>query len=501
MWFRRLQSPASALSHVFFFTGWFFFPVLPPCAGPMASCRYFPRSQRLFVQTEAAHLEPAIHYRVAVRVLRSPREFTGECAMPIWRTQATSRMYVGFKDRVSRKSRWSLLVTAFTQLTRSNSGFRDNKMRTKKANIPTPPPIAPVPDGTRPFWSVMIPTYNCAHFLRETLLSVLSQDPGMERMEIEVVDDCSTKDDPEAVVRELGHDRVKFYKQPRNTGPIGNFNTCIQRSRGQWIHILHGDDTVRPGFYARAENGITKNPDIGAVTFRYLYVFEDGHWQHLAELQSRTAGILGAEFIERMMFTNEIMFPAMIVRRSAYECLGAFRPELVHCADWDMWLRVVLYSPTYYDPEPLACYRIHAGADTARLVSTGENVRDERRFIQILPTYVPPERARAVQRKGRRVAAIRATRRAQDLWRKGYRSSALIQLREAARTSLAPPVIMHFIRVAAWALVREPSTSPAAQELSAQRPNEAAWALVREPSTSPAAQDQELNAQRPNEAA
>jgi glycosyltransferase involved in cell wall biosynthesis len=46
----------------------------------------------------------------------------------------------------------------------------------------------------RPLWSVMIPTFRCARFLRRTLDSVLSQDPGQDVMQIEVVDDCSNND-------------------------------------------------------------------------------------------------------------------------------------------------------------------------------------------------------------------------------------------------------------------------------------------------------------------
>ena len=52
------------------------------------------------------------------------------------------------------------------------------------------PEIPPLPDGeSRPRWSVMIPTYNCAALLRQTLESVLAQDPGPEVMQIEVIDD------------------------------------------------------------------------------------------------------------------------------------------------------------------------------------------------------------------------------------------------------------------------------------------------------------------------
>ncbi|HZG65515.1 MAG TPA: glycosyltransferase, partial [Herpetosiphonaceae bacterium] len=68
--------------------------------------------------------------------------------------------------------------------------------------------ITPVRDGApRPLWSVMIPTYNCARYLRGTLESVLAQDPGPDHMQIEVVDDGS-QDDPAAVVAEVGRGRV-----------------------------------------------------------------------------------------------------------------------------------------------------------------------------------------------------------------------------------------------------------------------------------------------------
>src|ERR1035437_9842369 len=88
------------------------------------------------------------------------------------------------------------------------------------------PLILPVPASIeRPLWSVMIPTFNCARFLRRTLESVLDQDPGPELIQSEVVDDCPTADEPRTVVDQIGRGRVGFYRKPQNEGAVRNFNT------------------------------------------------------------------------------------------------------------------------------------------------------------------------------------------------------------------------------------------------------------------------------------
>ena len=121
------------------------------------------------------------------------------------------------------------------------------------------PQFEPVPEGTpRPFWSVMIPIYNCpANYRQETLRSILCQDPGAEELQIEVIDNCSSTDDPEAIVHKIGAAPISFHRQPTNVGVVGN---CIRRARDHWVHILHGDDTVREDFYARVRHGIKDSP-------------------------------------------------------------------------------------------------------------------------------------------------------------------------------------------------------------------------------------------------
>src|SRR5262249_48160119 len=92
-------------------------------------------------------------------------------------------------------------------------------------------------ERNKPTWSVMIPVYNGTKHLVKALDSVVAQGFDEHEMQIEVVDDSSTKDDPEAVVKAKFGKRVSFYRQSERIGMAANWNACIQRARGTLIHI------------------------------------------------------------------------------------------------------------------------------------------------------------------------------------------------------------------------------------------------------------------------
>ena len=304
---------------------------------------------------------------------------------------------------------------------------------------PPAPHIAPIPAGTnRPLLSVMIPVFNGASYLRETLRSVLSQDQGVGEMEIEVLDNCSTEDDPEAVVRELARPgRVGFHRHERNIGAIPNFNECVRRAKGEWVHVLHADDVVQPGFYAAVRRAIAENSQIDAVACRVLFIDELGAWIGMSALEARERGVLDAGFVGRQLREQRIQFVGMVVRRSAYEELGGFRTELRHCTDWDMWNRVAIYKKIHYEPGFLACYRVHSGNDSAKQLRTGANVVDERRAIRMAAAYVAWPQGKEIYRSAMREAALRAFRRVVRQWRRGERAVAWRQFREGCRCLVA----------------------------------------------------------------
>ena len=99
------------------------------------------------------------------------------------------------------------------------------------------PPIAPPPAaaGSRPFWSVMIPTYEADDLLEATLLRVLEQDPGPGEMQIDVVDDASTVAKPDGVVEHVGggQRRVLPAAVQRRCGT--ELNTCVSGACGRHL--------------------------------------------------------------------------------------------------------------------------------------------------------------------------------------------------------------------------------------------------------------------------
>ncbi|MBF2008407.1 MAG: glycosyltransferase [Chlorogloeopsis fritschii C42_A2020_084] len=298
--------------------------------------------------------------------------------------------------------------------------------------------IQPVPEETvRPLWSVMIPTYNCANYLRETLASVLVQDPGPELMQIEVIDDHSTHDDPEAVVREVGKGRVEFYRQPENVGYIRNFETCLQRSRGHLIHLLHGDDCVGTGFYNKLQTLFEQYPEIGSAFCRQIIVDDQGHWKGFSKLEQEESGILD-NWLERIAAQHSVQTPSVVVKRAVYEQLGGFDRRLLSCGeDWEMWVRIAAHHPVAYEVEPLALYRDRSNSLTKRSVRTGQNIRDVRRATEIIRDYLPlpAETTNKVCDQAGETWALWAFHFAQEAIIRGDITTAIAQMREGIQCS------------------------------------------------------------------
>ena len=294
-------------------------------------------------------------------------------------------------------------------------------------------------DKNRPFWSVMIPSYNTSKYLVETLQCVLAQDPGKEQMQIMVVDDHSTKGNIEEIVKEIGGGRIEFYRQPKNLGQTGNWNTCLNLAKGYWIHLLHDDDLVLPSFYSKLEPALKENTELGAAFCRFQIMNTEGKVFDILPSELETSGIL-ENWVDKIAIDSKIQPPSIVVKREVYEKLGGFHPDLPHTADWEMWQRIANFYPFWYETEVLASYRENPMKGFKK---AAEDIIMFRRSIEIAESYLPPEKE--LSEKAKVFWAMFAVRRAYRMWLNKELEATGNLLKEGLNLSNSPMVLNEWV--------------------------------------------------------
>lgn len=121
--------------------------------------------------------------------------------------------------------------------------------------------------------TVIIPTYNRAHFIKEAIDSVLNQ--SYQNFELLIIDDHS-KDNTKEVIKSIEDPRVKYLLNNRSKGAQGARNTGLYSANGDWVALLDSDDVWLPTKLEKQVDYI-KNPDnnlVGLSTGNAKYDFK-----------------------------------------------------------------------------------------------------------------------------------------------------------------------------------------------------------------------------------
>lgn len=221
-----------------------------------------------------------------------------------------------------------------------------------------------------PLVSVVIPTYNSAHYVTAAVDSVLQQ--SFTDFEVLVIDDGST-DDTRAVLSRYGAP-VRYHVQP-NGGVSVARNRGIAESTGRYVAFLDADDTWYPQKLERQLDAMTRSPGFGLCYTGFRFV--DDSMRPLRDFHPRQF----ENALEGMLFEGNIVSSVctVLVERALFEDVGGFDPELSQCADWDMWVRVARRTQFLALDELLVTYRQHA-SNMSRSALLLE--RDSRRVLE-----------------------------------------------------------------------------------------------------------------------
>lgn len=96
---------------------------------------------------------------------------------------------------------------------------------------------------TKDLVSVIMPSWNTAQYIQESINSVLNQ--TYPNWELIIVDDCSS-DETDSVVLNISDDRIKYFKNEKNSGAALTRNRALREARGEWVAFLDSDDIWHP---------------------------------------------------------------------------------------------------------------------------------------------------------------------------------------------------------------------------------------------------------------
>ena len=282
--------------------------------------------------------------------------------------------------------------------------------------------------------SVILPTYNRAHFLAEAIQSVLDQ--TFQHIELLVVDDGSMDDTERTVAQFVCDGRVRFLRQ-RHGGDSRARSTGIKNSRGKVLAFLDSDDLWMPEKLEKQVSVLRKHADISVVYTAVVLQHVDERRREVSRRIARSPASQESTLYEELLYRNVITGSqsSVMVRREALDRVGSFDEDLPFMGDHDLWRRLAQRDSFYYLDEPLVCIRKHSANVSRNVEMMTEYYLQyfDKLSRQILPQYryhLP------------RVALFRFTLFSLRLLRQGKLLPACRAARFAFRHTFQNPAVM-----------------------------------------------------------
>lgn len=210
-----------------------------------------------------------------------------------------------------------------------------------------------------PLVSVCILTYNSAAFIADAIQSAISQ--TLQNIEIIIVDNGSKDSTLEICNHYKAKDpRISVFKNDIPLGISGGLNSCLERSKGEYVKILMHDDMLAPDCLEKMVAIFEQFPNVKLVGCSEQQIDEKGN--HLKALQpSEKTGLMSGKEIAKTMLTkmtNIIGTPStVLMRRCDYG--SGFSRSLFLFEDAEVYIRALLQGDYYYADEPLSKVRVH----------------------------------------------------------------------------------------------------------------------------------------------
>ena len=198
-----------------------------------------------------------------------------------------------------------------------------------------------------PLVSVIIPSYNREKLILKAINSVFRQ--TFQDFEILVIDDAST-DNTAKIIRELNHEKIRYFKLEKNSGQCIARNFGIRQSTATYIAFLDSDDEWLPEKLQKQIDCFTKGSDKLGGVYGYAYKKNVIKNETTLDQQEYYRGQIHSKFLEGFCPPTPSLF---MIKNEVLQKLNGFDEHLITFVDLDMWLRVSEENEFDYVEEPI----------------------------------------------------------------------------------------------------------------------------------------------------
>jgi glycosyltransferase involved in cell wall biosynthesis len=219
--------------------------------------------------------------------------------------------------------------------------------------------------SAQPLVSVVMPSYNRAHYIEQAIQSVLAQ--TYKNFELIIIDDASTDATASIVAEYAKKDaRIRYSKNEVNSGISKSRNNGVTLAHGEYVAMLDSDDVwidsqkleKQMAFFAKSElftlplgilgTWIQKMDDTGVLGEKIAFLTDD------------------ASIRKNILYKNPIAQSSVVLRADIIKKAGGYDETIVTMDDHDLWLRMAKISSIAVLPEYTTGYRIHQSGITKK---------------------------------------------------------------------------------------------------------------------------------------
>ena len=246
------------------------------------------------------------------------------------------------------------------------------------------PPLAARAIEATPRVSVIIPAYNIASFIVETLESVFAQ--TFTNYEVIVVNDGSPDtEDFESALRPY-LDRIVYLKQENGGASVAR-NAGLQAARGEFVAFLDGDDVWLPNYLEEQVKFMqTRGCDLACADATFFGDTADKAPTYMIAWMDDAPDTGDFGFLELVDAKRSVITSGVVARRQTVIDIGLFDPELRRGQDFDLWLRLACAGHLLsFQRKPLLKYRCRPNSLSGGVINSHR--RELRIFDKIEQSY------------------------------------------------------------------------------------------------------------------